>query len=193
VTAGSRRSHVDGAAAGATIRVAGASDAEAVARLHADSWRRNYRGAYSDEFLDGDVLADRLTVWRARLAQPGEGDRTILAEQRGLAGFAHVVIGEHPAWGSLLDNIHVADAHRGRAIGSRLLGSVAAAVAERPDGGGLYLWVLEQNTAAQAFYERRGAARAERAPVTPPGGVAGRLAGAPARLRYVWPDPSVLL
>jgi hypothetical protein len=27
--------------------------------LHADSWRRHYRGAYADAFLDGDVLADR--------------------------------------------------------------------------------------------------------------------------------------
>ena len=30
-------------------------DANAIAALHADSWRRHYRGAYSDAFLDGDV------------------------------------------------------------------------------------------------------------------------------------------
>jgi hypothetical protein len=33
----------------------------------------------------------------------------------------------------------------------------------------------------------------ERAMTTPPGGVASRLIGSPAKLRYVWSDPAVLL
>lgn len=37
------------------FRPARATDSEAIAVLHADSWRRHYRGAYSDAFLDGDV------------------------------------------------------------------------------------------------------------------------------------------
>ncbi|MBV9411286.1 MAG: GNAT family N-acetyltransferase, partial [Acidimicrobiia bacterium] len=37
-------------------RVATIDDVEAIAALHADSWRRNYRGAYLDSYLDGDVL-----------------------------------------------------------------------------------------------------------------------------------------
>jgi GNAT superfamily N-acetyltransferase len=40
------------------FRLAGPPDADAIAALHADSWRRHYRGAYSDAFLDGDVGAD---------------------------------------------------------------------------------------------------------------------------------------
>lgn len=44
------------------FRSACAIDAQAVARLHADSWRRYYRGAYSDAFLEGDVVQDRLSV-----------------------------------------------------------------------------------------------------------------------------------
>lgn len=52
------------------LRMAGPDDAERVALLHADSWRRHYRGAYSDSFLDGDVVADRLSVWSVRLAGP---------------------------------------------------------------------------------------------------------------------------
>ena len=38
------------------FRPADADDAAAVAGLHADSWRRHYRGAFSDAFLDGDVV-----------------------------------------------------------------------------------------------------------------------------------------
>ncbi|MDQ6849097.1 MAG: hypothetical protein M3070_03765 [Actinomycetota bacterium] len=30
----------------------------------------HYRNAYSDAFLDGDVAADRLTVWTDRLREP---------------------------------------------------------------------------------------------------------------------------
>ena len=50
------------------FRLAGPADAKAVANLHADSWRRYYRGAYSDGFLDDDVVADRLAVWSGRAA-----------------------------------------------------------------------------------------------------------------------------
>lgn len=64
---------------GLTLRAAGQGDAEAVALLHADSWRRHYRGAYSDAFLDGDVVADRFAVWSARLAAPA-GSATLLAQ-----------------------------------------------------------------------------------------------------------------
>ena len=37
------------------FRMAGAGDAAGLAGLHADSWRRHYRGAFSDAFLDGEV------------------------------------------------------------------------------------------------------------------------------------------
>lgn len=43
------------------FRLAVPDDAEAVAMLHATSWRRHYRGAYSDAFLDGDVVAEPVT------------------------------------------------------------------------------------------------------------------------------------
>src|SRR5439155_6398460 len=86
------------------FRVAGFSDAESIATLHADSWRRHYRGAYSDAFLDGDVTADRLAVWADRLRTPDLGCRTIVADDGGgLVGFAHTVFDDDPSWGALLD------------------------------------------------------------------------------------------
>jgi GNAT superfamily N-acetyltransferase len=158
-----------------------------VARLHAESWRRHYRGAYSDGFLDGDVLADRLAVWSARLREGDPRRRTILAEDGRLVGFANVAFDEDAMWGALLDNLHVTSTHARRGIGTRLFGLAAEAVRERPKRTGLYLWVLEQNRGAQRFYEARGGERAGRAPVDPPGGVAGRLTGTPMKLRYAWP------
>ncbi len=39
---------------------ASAQDAEAIARLQAQSWRITYRGMLPDEYLDRHVVADRL-------------------------------------------------------------------------------------------------------------------------------------
>ena len=175
------------------FRLAGPADAEAVAQLHADSWRRHYRGAYSDAFLDGDVVADRLAVWTDRLREPDPRRCTILAENGGLLGFAHTLFNDDPAWGALLDNLHVADGHRRRGIGSRLLALTAEGVVARPESTGLHVWVLEQNVDAQAFYETRGGSREGRDLVSPPGGIVSRLAGSPAKLRYAWPEPGALL
>ena len=68
----------------ASFRVATSEDADAIPRLHADSWRRHSRGAYSDAFLDGDVLADRTATWRERLREPDARRYTILAESLGV-------------------------------------------------------------------------------------------------------------
>ena len=175
------------------FRLAGPSDAEAVANLHADSWRRHYRGAYSDAFLDGDVVADRRAAWTDRLREPDPRRCTIHAEAGGLVGFANTHFDDDPRWGALLDNLHVADGHQRRGIASRLLALTAEAVMERPERTGLYLWVLEQNVEAQAFYEARGGRCVGRASVSPPGGIASRVTGSPAKLRYAWREPTVLL
>lgn len=177
-----------------TFRAADVADVRAIAELHADSWRRHYRGAYSDAFLDGDVVEDRLSVWSERLSSPGAESRTIVAERGGeLVGFAHVVLDEDVVWGALIDNLHVTSALKRCGIGTRLLTIVAQAVLDRSSASGMYLWVLEQNTDAQAFYARRGGLCAGREDVPPPGGDPSRLAGRPVGLRYVWRDPSKLL
>ncbi|MET7424924.1 GNAT family N-acetyltransferase [Dactylosporangium sp. NPDC005555] len=162
-----------------------------IAGLHADSWRRHYRGAYSDAFLDGDVVSDRRAVWRSRFGDRA-GTATIVAEQdgvdgvSGVRGFVHVVFDDDPRWGSLVDNLHVADGHRHRGVGTLLLRAAADAVRARAAAERLYLWVLEQNTAAQRFYRARGGVQVESVPVAAAGGVPGRLSGAPVKLRMVW-------
>ncbi len=169
------------------------ADAGAIARLHAASWRRHYRGAYSDAFLDGDVLADRISTWSARLREPAAERCTIVALQAGVIGFANTYFEHDPAWGALLDNLHVSVGHKGQGIGSQLLALTAAAILERPSSRGLYLWVLEQNADAQAFYRARGAECVGRELVSAPGGVAGRLVGEPVRLRLAWADAGALV
>ncbi len=204
------------------LRAAGPRDAEDVARLHADSWRRHYRGAYADEFLDGDLVANRLAVWSARLVTRAGADRsgsalpdsaepsgaavpagagrprptgaaTIVAEDgSGLVGFVHVVFDVEERWGSLVDNLHVANGRRHGGIGTALLARAAAATTARAASTRLYLWVLAQNLAAQRFYRSRGGECVERVPVEPPGGVPAWLNGSPDKLRFAWPDAALL-
>src|ERR1700733_7185376 len=101
-------------------------DADAIAALHADSWRRHYRGAYLDTYLDGDIVSDRQAVWRARLAQSGEGQFTVVARPGvEVVGFAPTVLDEDPRWGSLLDNLHVRSEVKRTGMGSSLLSETA--------------------------------------------------------------------
>lgn len=82
------------------FRLAVPDDAVSVAALHADSWRRHYRGAYSDSFLDNDVAGDRLAVWTERLQAADPSSWTVLAERgERLVGFAHTIFDADPIWG----------------------------------------------------------------------------------------------
>ena len=171
------------------LRAATAADAPAVAELHAESWRRHYRGAYADAFLDGDVVSERLAVWAERLEAPSSGSLTVLAEAKDrLVGFVHTVLGADPVWGALVDNLHVDPTHQRHGIGRALLARSAGFVVESAAKPRLHLWVLEQNVAAQGFYAALGGEPVESAPVPDVGGEPGRLNGSPRRLRYVWPD-----
>lgn len=170
------------------LREAGRDDAGTVARLHADSWRRFYRGAYADSFLDGDVLDDRLGVWSARLRASGNKLTLLAEDDAGPVGFVHIEFDDDALWGSLVDNLHVTPGRRRGGVGSTLLTQAAAEVRQRAIGSGLYLWVLEQNTAAQAFYSAHGGECVGRRRISPPGGDPSRLNGSPHALRIAWSE-----
>ncbi|HWE61051.1 MAG TPA: GNAT family N-acetyltransferase [Chloroflexota bacterium] len=172
-----------------TLRDASAHDIEAIAARHADSWRRHYRGAYLDSFLDGDVVADRQAVWGERLTAPGTDQFTIVADCDGVvAGFVHMILDADPRWGALLDNLHVSHRLKRRGIGRRLLGEAARGLAwRRPADSRFYLWVLDQNRAAQSFYAACGGTDVETTLRGPfPGG------GRALSHRMAWPDAAAL-
>src|ERR1700739_2114011 len=181
------------------FRMAEQDDAQAVAALHADSWQRHYRGAYTDAFLDDEDPGYLLELWTSRLESPDPSARTILADldQAGdgsrLVGMAHTILGNDPAWGALLDNLHVVYGLKRQGVGTRLMSLTAKAVLAAKPESALYLWVLEQNVNAQAFYNARGGTCVERRDVPAPGGKAARLDGMPGCFRYAWPDPSKLV
>jgi ribosomal protein S18 acetylase RimI-like enzyme len=174
------------------VRAAVADDAEQIALLHTDSWRRFYRGAYSDAYLDGDISADRRAMWTARMAAPGDCATLVVDDGNGLAAFVHVALDDDARWGSLVDNLHVRHDQQRSGLGQLLLRKAASVVADRAtDGSRMYLGVLEQNLGAQRFYASMGGACVEKTLVTAPPGTTGRLAGTPAKLRIAWADVSV--
>jgi GNAT superfamily N-acetyltransferase len=170
------------------VRAAGPADADAIAALHADSWRRSYRGMMPDAYLDGDVVTERRAVWRERFAAPREDQRVwvVDGDGDGLAGFVCLFGDGDPVLGAYVDNLHVRRGVQGRGVGAALLGRAAAwTLAERP-GSGLYLWAFEANAAARGFYRRLGAVEDAREEFPDPGGGSGR------SVRCVWPDPARL-
>jgi nicotianamine synthase len=179
------------------LRPATAGDIRGIAALHVDNWRRGYRGAFSDAYLDGDVESDRLRVWNRRLGgpQPDRPAATVVlvgpdadaAVDGAVLGFAHVIFDDHPRWGALLENLHVVHDLQGQGWGGVLIRAAAAAAVEHDPTSGFHLEVLDQNIGAQGFYDRLGGIRVESYPWTPPGG------GSTISHRYAWADPSVLL
>ena len=172
-----------------TLREANAGDAEAIAALHTDSWRRTYRGMMSDAFLDGGALDDRQRVWRERLGTPDAERLVVVADAGGrLAGFVCVFArGDAEGWGAYIDNLHVAHDWQGRGLGHALMRRAGEWVCDTQPGVGVYLYVMEANAHARAFYDRLGAQNVETLMHTDPAG------GSAPNCRYVWPDPRVLV
>nr|WP_321816803.1 MULTISPECIES: GNAT family N-acetyltransferase [unclassified Paraburkholderia] len=149
-------------AATLTLRPATAADAPLLAAMHAASWQATYRGLLPAAFLERDVDAERAAYWRARMEAPGEERRLVLIAERDAqphgrtpVGFVCVERQPESPWGVLLDNLHALPAHQGIGVGKRLM-EAAQSWARAQGEAQLYLYVLDGNTPAIAFYERQG-------------------------------------
>lgn len=160
------------------------TDTERIAFLHADSWRRTYRGSYRDEFLDRDVVRNRLEVWCSRLTQDRKDQFVYIAEADSrLLGFVCVFGNADPTWGSLVDNLHVSYESQRSGLGTLLMRTAAVWLESHYGQTGVYLWALEANLQARHFYERLRAHHVETMEHENPGG------GSSAAWRFVWGNP----
>ena len=166
-----------------SLTVASPADAEAIARLHAQSWRNAYRGMLADEYLDRHVVADRLEFWSTRFATVAP-DRRLVLKAIGdgtLMGFVCVLLDAEPQWGARLDNLHVSPESKGTGIGYALFQAAREWLASVSPDTAMHLWCVERNHVARRFYDRQGGKIVETA--TRP--VAQELAV--PELRYWWP------
>ena len=160
---------------------------EAIARLHAYSWQKHYRGIFNDEYLDHEVINDRVRVWQRRFQEPIANQHVVLAQdEQLLCGFGCIYRAHDPEYGALLDNLHVHPDWQGKGIGKELMKRCSQWLVNQEPQAKLYLWVLEANTLARTFYERLGGEPLESVIENNPGG------GSSEILRIVWNNPLLL-
>ena len=124
-----------------------------------------------------------VSAWRRRTRSPSS-----LNGRTAWPGSRDTCCDADPEWGALLDNLHVRSDLKRQGIGRALMGETAATLIERRPASALYLWVLRQNVAAQAFYAALGGAVVDEELARP---IAG---GGSARVyKVAWRDPRVLL
>ena len=139
------------------LRPATEADADLIAAIHSASWQATYRGLLPEGFLNGEVVHERASYWRARMSAPGADRRIVLIAERAGEPIGFVCVERQPdsPWGVLLDNLHALPAHQGIGAG-KLLMRAAQDWAREHGEAQLYLYVLEGNAPAIAFYERQG-------------------------------------
>lgn len=165
-----------------------ATDARAIATLHAQSWSLHYRQEFTDEYLDHEVQEERWQVWEKRMTTPSPKQHVVMAKKGDvLCGFSCVYLDKDVQWGALLDNLHVLPSYMGQGIGRRLMQEAAKWVRSQAANSKMYLWVLASNESASQFYERIGGEKVEETMMENPGGGASKV------WRYVWRDVERLI
>ena len=135
-----------------TLRTAGPGDAEIVPRLHLAAWRESYGHLLPEEFFASReaVMAERVESHREALA--GAYQPVLAFDEAGaLVGMASAAAsddGDAPCE-TELQLIYTLKRVHGSGVGQALLDAVIGT-------GAAYLWVLEDNPRAQAFYRRNG-------------------------------------
>ena len=133
-------------------RLAVGSDADALARIHVETWRVAYRGMLPDDYLDSLRVEPRIGWWRRFLR---DGATVYVAEEaREVVGFCSVGSSQDEGWGEVFA-IYVHPSRWDEGHGGGLLDAGEGSLR---DGGfsRALLWVLESNARARRFYERRG-------------------------------------
>lgn len=148
------------------IRAATLLDAPKIATIHVSSWRTTYRDLLPDEFLSSLSEAGYTERWKRVI---GEGTmRIYVAEEAdqvvGFASGGRERAGE-PGYKGELYAIYVVDSAQRRGLGRELVRAVVGGLRELGLED-MIIWVLRDNKAARAFYERLGGVFVRSQPIT---------------------------
>ena len=127
-------------------------DLFAVSRVYEESWREAYRGLLPQEYLNSIPLGK----WVPYLEQAGR-ESLLLLEGEKIVGTASCCASRTPelaGWGEIV-SLYLLPEYWGNGWGKALL-SAAVKQLESMGYRDLFLWVLEGNQRARAFYERMG-------------------------------------
>lgn len=164
-------------------------DAEAIARVHVESWRTTYRGLLPDRMLDEMEVRDHEQRWERTLRDPYRRSVVLVAEDGGrVVGFASCGRerdGDQDYEGELYA-IYLLRESQGRGHGRALVEASAAALDLRGLAS-MVVWVLRDNAPARGFYERLGGVYRRERPLDLVTGVSV------PEVSYLWPDTAALI
>lgn len=136
-----------------TVRPATTSDADAIGRVHADTWRAAYGSALPEAAFDVEA---RQRFWREALGREWPASAVFVAEVDGVVvGFAGVGASREEESVGELFTIYVEPGRWGTGAGRALIERAEESLA----GSGFdeaLLWVLEGNERAERFYRAAG-------------------------------------
>ncbi len=141
------------------IREALIDDAEGVARVHVRSWQAAYRGLIDQQILDGLSIADRAAGWRGFITEPLPTTLALLVAVRDGAVVGWTSFGsgrdEDASADGEIYGIYADPAAWSTGIGHSLLAAAEERIADAGHSRA-YLWVLDGNDPADAFYGSHG-------------------------------------
>lgn len=143
------------------IRIAAASDAPDIARVHVEAWRETYRGVVPDETLASLSVTQRTKMWMQIVEgfKKGGGSTQVFVAELGgsIVGFGscgaqRAETLKDQGYDGEFSALYVLHAAQSRGLGRLLMKSMAANLRDRGFGGA-GLWVLRDNARARRFYE----------------------------------------
>jgi len=108
------------------IRKATLQDAEAIARVHVDSWKTTYKGIIPDDFLNNLSYTQRSDLWTQAIPQQDHYIMVAETSEGQIVGFADGWKKETNtvAHSGDLTSIYILEAYQGNGIGKQLLQSL---------------------------------------------------------------------
>jgi GNAT superfamily N-acetyltransferase len=139
------------------IRKALTYDIPAIAAIHVEAWRANYRGMIPDDAIDSRTIELRKAMWHHALGQPQRVTLVSCDDGGAVTGFASAFTLPEPddEFDSFLQMLFVAERLKGKGIGRALLSAIAKEM-QAAGARSMALRTLRLNP-ARAFYERVGA------------------------------------
>ena len=140
------------------VRHMNQSDASAIARVRAESWRAAYRGIVPDAFLDGMDVGGWADVYRRLLENPPEKMASFVVEADakvvGMAATSPNRDDDTPYSAELL-MIYLALGYWRRGIGQKLMHATTTWLIGQGMAS-MIVWGLAENWPARRFYEALG-------------------------------------
>jgi len=140
------------------IREATVADADAIARVHVDSWRESYAGIFPDDLLRNLSWQERAGNWKKALCEEKSPWKMFVAEEGGIVkGFVAVGKSRKPefSFDGEIYALYLLKEAQGRGVGRKLFEKAQNSL--KVNGmKSMYLLVLKYNSPTIEFYRHMG-------------------------------------